>query len=229
MFIDWLRTRVWRFKKEREKRPGTRLLIKHKCLRFTETGLEKFNQKPWVFHFKFSVVNAAPLQSSALKFSFFSVTVLSNPCGNGWRKDGLKCYRYFSTKMSWTGANQSCVKLGGYLMEPRSAVETNLIASRYFSISRARHHHVWIGLNDLGAEGVYQWSTGRALTQNYAPWGENNPDNSGDEDCVHYWDILTKVWNDIKCFRESSYMCERSKYNDGIGTFLYSIDGRKHT
>ena len=131
--------------------------------------------------------------------------------------------------MPWAGANQSCVKLGGYLMEPRSAAETNLL-----STTRGIPHQVWFGLNDLGAEGVFQWSTGRALTQNYAPWVGNNPDNNGDEDCVHYWHNVEywignfKNWNDYKCSYRSSYMCERSKYNDGIGTFLYSIDGRKH-
>ena len=42
----------------------------------------------------------------------------------------------------------------------------------------------WIGLNDVGQEGEWQWDSGEPLT--YTNWGFQEPDdtNNGDEDCV---------------------------------------------
>lgn len=58
----------------------------------------------------------------------------------------------------------------------------------------------WIGLNDIAVEGTYVREDG--ITLNLADAGQNffgggEPNNSGDEDCVHMRG--DPRWNDLNC------------------------------
>lgn len=51
---------------------------------------------------------------------------------------------------------------------------------------------MWIGLNDVATEGLFEWPSGESTT--YRAWAPGQPDNQGNEDFVHY---LGNGWNDL--------------------------------
>lgn len=45
----------------------------------------------------------------------------------------------------------------------------------------------------------------------YLNWGPGEPNNAGDEDCVHTWGpALMYKWNDEGCDWNFSYICQRT-------------------
>ena len=67
----------------------------------------------------------------------------------------------------------------------------------------------WIGLNDLRAEGNFQWSDGSSFV--YKNYSNNEPnDIHGQEDCIeiNWW---SNGWNDLNCGRTLCYVCKQTK------------------
>ena len=65
----------------------------------------------------------------------------------------------------------------------------------------------WIGLTDRQEEGEWIWLDGTPLRRQLANWGEGEPNNAGNEDCVHQW-ADGGQWNDLPCDEERGAMCE---------------------
>nr|XP_024656739.1 CD209 antigen-like protein 2 [Maylandia zebra] len=66
---------------------------------------------------------------------------------------------------------------------------------------------VWIGLNDKEQEGMWKWVDGTPLT--LTNWGRDQPDNGGEEDCVHLGGDKQKSWNDLWCSSSYQWICEK--------------------
>ena len=64
----------------------------------------------------------------------------------------------------------------------------------------------WIGLDDIVEEGVYMWVDGTPL--DWAQWANNEPNNSGNEDCNHFASWAGGSWNDIPCDRDMAFICQ---------------------
>ncbi len=48
------------------------------------------------------------------------------------------------------------------------------------------------------------------------------PNNSGNEDCVHMWKSRGKfIWNDLKCHPRLPYICEKAGKTDSLYIFMY--------
>ncbi|XP_077993133.1 macrophage mannose receptor 1-like [Glandiceps talaboti] len=70
---------------------------------------------------------------------------------------------------------------------------------------------VWIGMSDLRTEMTYEWSD---LTEvRYTRWNNGEPNNSGDEDCIHSYvsGSLAGYWNDDKCSAAYMSVCKKAK------------------
>lgn len=66
---------------------------------------------------------------------------------------------------------------------------------------------VWIGLNDLGSEGTFQWSDGSAVT--FKKWGNNRPNALHKlQDCVKA--MPNSRWNDASCGTQLYFVCEKN-------------------
>ena len=62
-----------------------------------------------------------------------------------------------------------------------------------------------IGINDLAAEGTWQYATGGDLV--YTNWANAQPDNGGNgQDCGHTWTGTT--WGDGHCLNKLPSICE---------------------
>uniref|UniRef100_A0A668A4Y0 C-type lectin domain-containing protein n=1 Tax=Myripristis murdjan TaxID=586833 RepID=A0A668A4Y0_9TELE len=67
----------------------------------------------------------------------------------------------------------------------------------------------WIGLSDRDEEGTWKWEDDTPLTLKY--WGEEQPDNWREEDCVQINpDKTDNNWNDLSCAILLQWICEKS-------------------
>lgn len=64
----------------------------------------------------------------------------------------------------------------------------------------------WIGLNDLKAEGKWEWTDGSKYDYDYFRPGEPN-DWGRNEDCVHAHSSEPGQWNDNRCGATMSFVC----------------------
>ncbi len=97
----------------------------------------------------------------------------------------------------WTEAEAEAVKLGGHLATLRNQSENDWIYSNFSGfggINRA----LWIGVNDVASEGVFNWASGEVSP--FLNWGSGEPANQdGLDDYVHlFWpgDGRASTWND---------------------------------
>ncbi|XP_036384637.1 C-type mannose receptor 2 [Megalops cyprinoides] len=68
----------------------------------------------------------------------------------------------------------------------------------------------WIGLNDIAAEGVWEWTDGNVYYPYLANWRPGQPDNWGDnEDCGEVVGASHGQWNDEPCLVRRRYICKR--------------------
>lgn len=94
--------------------------------------------------------------------------------------------------MDWTSARDVAVALGGHLARIADETENRAVFA-------GAGPGPWIGLNDRETEGLFTWWGGHPAT--YTRWASGEPNNQGDEDCVHYSNFGDpEQWNDIECY-----------------------------
>jgi hypothetical protein len=108
---------------------------------------------------------------------------------------------------SWTEAEAFAVGLGGHLVTINDAAEDVWVSSQFGYFAGLRRD-LWIGLNDAGTEGVFEWSSGESIT--YLNWYPGEPNNFGwTADGEDYVQILPPAfvgccgpgasrWNDMR-------------------------------
>ena len=67
----------------------------------------------------------------------------------------------------------------------------------------------WVGLSDTTKEGTYVWESGRELNIN--KWNSGEPNNSGNEDCVHFTKEHNGGLKDVQCHIKSEVVCQKGK------------------
>jgi len=83
------------------------------------------------------------------------------------------------------------VSIGGSLATIRNAVENESLTSAIRGFNNVAT--VWIGLNDVVAEGQWQWIGGEPAT--YFNWQSTQPDNDNDQDYV--WMLIRPAANNV--------------------------------
>eukprot|EP01083_Nonionella_stella_P242722 846426_1 len=116
--------------------------------------------------------------------------------------------------LSWQAANDACnTKYGTTLA---TVIDD---ADKAAFLEASGGSGLWVGLNDIGEEGVWQWVDGTACTnptQGYGTttnqcidyWNPGEPNDAGGEDCLYiYWSGPELMANDGGCELLSGYMC----------------------
>lgn len=107
---------------------------------------------------------------------------------------------YMLDESTWTAAETEAVSLGGHLVTINSADENSWLISIFDPLVTSAADSFWIGLNDVGVEGSYEWISGEPVT--YLNWdaGEPNQLSSLEDYCNmynHFFGIPhTGLWND---------------------------------
>ncbi|KAJ8402327.1 hypothetical protein AAFF_G00368160 [Aldrovandia affinis] len=129
-------------------------------------------------------------------------------CEPGWRPFEDKCY-YFSTDLkSWHDALTDCEGKGSSLMSVLDLHE------RTWTRTQVGTDIYWIGLNDIAAEGVWEWTDGNVYYPYLEYWSSGQPDNWADnEDCGEILGGTEGKWNDEPCSIRRRFICKRPNPN----------------
>lgn len=104
---------------------------------------------------------------------------------------------------TWAEAEADCVTQGGHLISVHDQATQDFLTANAFGIAGGDW---WIGLNDRSSEGLFVWSDASPL--DFESWAGGEPNNSGEEDCVHFPIWAGGNWNDLPCDSQSFYVCE---------------------
>ena len=137
---------------------------------------------------------------------FYSILFLVPSRGCNLITSENKCFSYFShPSINWYDARVYCQTWGGDLASIASAGENAAVDSIRSSSAVGS---CWIGLNDIGTEGIFVWSDGSSSS--YRNWDGGAPNNVGNEDCVH---VGPNIWNDLPC--NNIHLCYYCSLSNG--------------
>jgi hypothetical protein len=105
---------------------------------------------------------------------------------------------YLLSSDTWTASQAAAVSLGGNLVTINDAAEQTWVFGTFAGFGGATNRFLWIGLNDVAAEGTFVWVSGEPL--GFTNWAVGEPNNNnGNEDYVAMFPILfsTGEWNDF--------------------------------
>lgn len=112
-------------------------------------------------------------------------------------------YLACNTYTTWSLASGACAAFGQHLAVAADAEDDLLIGTigrDYFAAA------AWIGLNDVGTEGLWLWEDGSAPA--YTQWWSGEPNDSGGEDCAGIGFGDWGWWNDYNCGSSLPFICE---------------------
>jgi hypothetical protein len=140
-----------------------------------------------------------------------------------FRQDSIqgKHFHHIQDVATWPEAREHCSRLGGDLASIANLVEDNQVVRVLAGFS------IWIGLNDRGSEGSFQWADGQSGTANLDRAVYTSEATGGHaENCV-----LMKIgsvgeevrWEDTPCGDTHGFLCsvcENSGCNQVANIFL---------
>ena len=118
-------------------------------------------------------------------------------------------YQKVSESKTWDAARAHCRTLGMDLAIVRSAADNAAIKA----IAGGSNWDVWIGLHDKTTENRWVWVDGSNAV--YTNWEPGEPNNQGNEDCVHMRRIPSRPdgkWNDAPCSLKLPFVCQQRKW-----------------
>lgn len=146
---------------------------------------------------------------SSLFIFKFGVVGSSCLCPRPWITFRDHCYQFIRKQTSFDHAEEICESYSdmnghSHLVSIHDEEELLFVSSN--SIDIIGTGHVWIGLNDIQEEGEYVWTDGS--TFNYSKFSEGEPNDDGNEDCIHITDD-GRFWNDHYCHLNKYFLCKR--------------------
>ncbi|XP_066304553.1 uncharacterized protein [Branchiostoma lanceolatum] len=158
-----------------------------------------------------------------LENRYICETGTAGSCPAGWRNFGNKCYQFSVQSVGpWIEARQDCELHGARLATIHNQNQQNFINSMFPSLQAAGVSDLWIGLSDMGDDGVWHWEDGVRYTNTFQNWFPNNPgpNTVNREDCARvYTGSPTGQWEAVDCWNIHGYVCQIPE-----GTSLLSGD-----
>ncbi|XP_052703574.1 A disintegrin and metalloproteinase with thrombospondin motifs adt-1-like [Crassostrea angulata] len=129
-------------------------------------------------------------------------TTALDACDSTWSFRDGKCYKLFTSEVTWSNALKTC--------QANSANLVNIADSgeNAFVYGLLQGKSVWMGGFDGTTEGSWAWSGG-VFTWSYTNWKAGEPNNSGDEDCNMMYES-DGTWNDGNCLGTLQFVCEKN-------------------
>ncbi|MBK8258930.1 MAG: CotH kinase family protein [Polyangiaceae bacterium] len=103
---------------------------------------------------------------------------------------------------NWSDAEADCVAQGGHLASIHDQTSYDEVVNGAYAITGGEWY---IGLGDAQTEGQFVWTDGTPF--DFTSWNDGEPNNAGDEDCVHLASWAGGLWNDIPCDVPAHYVC----------------------
>ncbi|XP_060067864.1 uncharacterized protein LOC132548056 [Ylistrum balloti] len=135
-------------------------------------------------------------------------------CASGWIVDtfsGVQYCRHDDVGLrSWNEAKAICERNHSHLPIVDSIEQITFIFLRLKDIQPSTLRNVWLDGTDASREGYWMWSSTGQLISNLF-WGIAQPDNyygSHSENCLMYGEEYGWTYNDAKCDRKVSVLCQ---------------------
>ncbi|VGO20763.1 lectin-like protein [Pontiella sulfatireligans] len=130
-----------------------------------------------------------------LLFSTSHAAILAGPIPNPANGHDY----YLLSSQGWLDAENESQSLGGHLATIRSLQENTWVTEQFSSYG-GTNRYLWIGLNDITSEGVFEWTSGETVA--YTNWDSGEPNNvNGIEDAVYIFSPGETArfprWNDF--------------------------------
>ncbi|KAJ8267982.1 hypothetical protein COCON_G00131540 [Conger conger] len=148
----------------------------------------------------------AVLSSMTLVSQGAETDLCQGPCYSGWIYKNGRCFQHIADEKRWLDAELHCVSLGGNLASEHS--EDDHVFLKQLN---GDDKPFWIGLSDTHKEGTWLWSDGTSANFKeglaFSSWNSGEPNNQGEEGCVHSNFGGQKDWNDIGCDGKYPFIC----------------------
>uniref|UniRef100_H3APD1 Macrophage mannose receptor 1 n=1 Tax=Latimeria chalumnae TaxID=7897 RepID=H3APD1_LATCH len=143
--------------------------------------------------------------STASSFILPTVNDESISCPKQWVPYAGHCYTIYRVAKIWKEAMTSCQKEEAGLASVHNIEEFSFIISQ---LGYLPTDELWIGLNDLKVQMLFEWSDGTPVT--FTRWQRGEPShlNNRQEDCV-VMKGERAYWADHICEKKHSYICKR--------------------
>nr|XP_039251935.1 alpha-N-acetylgalactosamine-specific lectin-like [Styela clava] len=117
-------------------------------------------------------------------------------------------YKLFREGVTYGNAQLECKKHGAGLAS--AGIRNRTVFSEIMPLIKVSGLGTWIGLDDIQQEGEFVWQDGVTSTEKNTYWGNTiQPDNSGNEDCVHLQPHAPWNLNDLSCSTPLQFLCEK--------------------
>jgi len=134
-----------------------------------------------------------------------SPSVCTQVCADGgsWSVSSGQEYYFCNSVVSWSSADTICKNIDGVATGWFLTTVNNGTENTY--IDGLTTNPLWIGLNDVTAEGTYVWTSG--ISSAHTNWAGGQPDDSGNADCIEMQNGGT--WTDLVCASSTRrFVCE---------------------
>nr|XP_004662194.1 tetranectin [Jaculus jaculus] len=119
-----------------------------------------------------------------------------------------KCFLAFPQAKTFHEASEDCISRGGTLGTPQSGLENEALYE-YARQSAGGEAEVWLGLNDMAAEGSWVDMAGsRPAYQNWETEITAQPDGGKAENCAALSGPANGKWSDKRCRDQLPYICQ---------------------
>ncbi|XP_076879089.1 galactose-specific lectin nattectin-like [Brachyhypopomus gauderio] len=134
----------------------------------------------------------------------------THSCPYHWTLYGQRCYRFFSSYVTWAEAENACLRYGGNLASVHTVSEYRFLQNLIKEMSGS-FPLTWIGGHDGVKEGQWLWSDGTEV--NFYYWRTNQPDNYlNNEDCMQMNAGDELKMNDNICYTRNPFVCKKRRY-----------------
>ncbi|GAB0184300.1 tetranectin isoform X1 [Grus americana] len=120
----------------------------------------------------------------------------------------LKCFLAFSETKTYHEASENCISQGGTLSTPQNGEENDALYD-YMRKSIGSEVEIWLGLNDMAAEGKWVDMTGGPIRyKNWETEITTQPDGGKLENCAALSGAAIGKWFDKRCKDQLPYVCQ---------------------
>ncbi|XP_038053126.1 low affinity immunoglobulin epsilon Fc receptor-like [Patiria miniata] len=123
-------------------------------------------------------------------------------CPPGWLKWQESCYTLLPGRMYYTDASTECARRGAAMVVPNSQEENDFIWREMKKLmdetgAASDKLQLWIGCRKTN--GRHLTCEGETVYHDYTDWGDGEPSNGKNEDCVRISEDFGGHWGDRIC------------------------------
>ncbi|XP_056277836.1 macrophage mannose receptor 1b isoform X2 [Pseudoliparis swirei] len=133
-------------------------------------------------------------------------------CSAPWIPYNGHCFHLHRTLQTWSDAQKECRKETGDLVSVRNVEDQSFVISQ---LGFASTDELWIGLNDIKTEGLFDWSDHNTVS--FTSWEFGKPTVSTDtDDCVLIRGENGN-WADHSCSEKHGFICMKQSATERTG------------